>query len=253
MFTDTHFHLGKDSYSNPQEVLAKARENGVHLFIVSGCNRQEIEEVLPLADQNEDVYLTVGFHPDQTDKVTDEDFTYLKSILDNPKVIGIGEIGLDYHYGKENRDRQIELFRKQLALAEEKELPVVIHTREAIQDTYDIVKEFKVRGVLHCFSESYEMAQLFLKKDFYFGLGGVLTFKNSRLYEVVDKLPIDHLLLETDSPYLAPDPYRGQKNGPWNIPVIAQKLATIKNVSLKDVEKITYENTCQLFDLTKKM
>ena len=185
--------------------------------------------------------------------MTDEDFTYLKSVLDNPKVIGIGEIGLDYHYGKENRDRQIELFRKQLALAEEKELPVVIHTREAIQDTYDIVKEFKVRGVLHCFSESYEMAQLFLKKDFYFGLGGVLTFKNSRLYEVVDKLPIDHLLLETDSPYLAPDPYRGQKNGPWNIPVIAQKLATIKNVSLKDVEKITYENTCQLFDLTKKM
>ncbi len=253
MFIDTHFHLGSDSYEDYQEVLNEARKNQVSPFIVSGCNRKEIEEVLKIASTEKDVYLTLGYHPDCADSVTDDDLMFLEEQIKNHLCVGVGEIGLDYHYGKENRDKQIDLFKKQLALAEKYKLPVVIHTRDAIQDTYDIIKEYKVIGVLHCFNESLEMAKAFLKLGFYFGIGGVVTFKNSKLHEMVRELPLEKILLETDSPYLAPEPYRGKKNGPWNIPVIAQRIADIKEITLEDVSKITLTNTHRLFDLTKKM
>ena len=253
MYIDTHFHLGSDSYDDPEKVLEQAQENDVTTFIVSGCNRREMDEVLALAKGNEHLFVTIGYHPENASTVTEEDLSYLEKKLASSSVVGIGEIGLDYHYGKENIDQQKALFRAQLSFAEKYHLPVVIHTRDAIQDTYDILKDYNVTGVLHCFNESIEMANRFLKLGFYFGIGGVITFKNSKLYQTVEQLPLDRIVLETDSPYLAPEPYRGHKNGPWNIPIIAKKIADVKNIDVTEVAKITSHNAKQLFDLNKKL
>ena len=238
MYTDTHFHLGSDSYDDPEEVLKQAQENDVTTFIVSGCNRREMDEVLAFAEENGHLFVTIGYHPENASTVTEEDLSYLEEKLASSSVVGIGEIGLDYHYGKENIDQQQALFRAQL---------------DAIQDTYEILKDYNVKGVLHCFNESIEMANRFLKLGFYFGIGGVITFKNSKLYQTVEQLPLDRIVLETDSPYLAPEPYRGHKNGPWNIPIIAKKIADVKNIDVTEVAKITSHNAKQLFDLNKKL
>lgn len=249
MYIDTHFHLSSEDYDNPQEILEKARKNGIEKFIISGCDRKGIEEALQLADQFEDVFITIGYHPEFADSVNEDDLNYLEMCLSHPKVVGVGEIGLDYHYGKENRTKQIELFQYQLQLANQYQKPVVIHTRDAIQDTYDIIKNYDNKGVIHCFSESLEMAKLFIKLGYFLGIGGVVTFKNSKLYRIVEEIPLEFIVLETDSPYLAPDPYRGEKNGPWNIPIIAEKIANTKQISLEQVAQTTTNNACRLFDL----
>lgn len=158
--------------------------------------------------------MTIGYHPDEVDSLKDEDLEYLEKLLNNKKVIGIGEIGLDYYYNDSNTDLQKEWFRKQIELAIKHRLPIVVHTREATEDTYEILKEYDVRGVLHCYSGSLEMAKLYMEKGFFFGIGGVLTFKNSKLKDVVKEIPIQNLILETDSPYLAPEPKRGSVNEP---------------------------------------
>lgn len=248
MFTDTHFHLDHDFYEDYHQVLERAREVGVSLFLVSACSKESIREILMMEDVK-DVYFTIGYHPSEADTVTDADLVWLESLLSHKKVVGIGEIGLDYHYGKKNREKQIALFRKQLELAQKYQMPVVIHTRDAMQETYDILKEYSVKGVLHCFSGSVEMAKAFIARGFLLGIGGVVTFTNSKLYQVVDAVSLSSLLLEPDSPYLAPVPYRGSINGPWNIPVIAKKIAEVKGVSTEEVGRITTANACQLFDL----
>lgn len=246
---DTHFHLGSDDFLNPSEVLERARQEGVGPFIISGCNRKGIEEALQLVSQFEDVYASIGYHPEVADLVRDQDILFLEEALKHPKVVAVGEIGLDYHYGKENQDTQVSLFKQQLSLAITMHKPVVIHTRDAIQDTYDILSQYPLKGDIHCFSGSLEMAERFLKLGYYVGIGGVITFKNSKLYEVVEKLPLDRILLETDSPYLSPEPYRGMVNGPWNIPVIARKIAEVKGMDVSLVCHQTTQNARTLFDL----
>lgn len=251
MYIDTHLHLEKeDSF---EEVLQKAKEKNVQTLIISGCSRKGIDDALYIATKCDNIFVTIGYHPDVASEVTSLDLVYLEEQLKHDKVVGLGEIGLDYHYGKENMDKQKELFKKQLELAHKYDLPVVVHTRDAIQDTYDILKEYDGRCVLHCFSESIEMARLFLKKGFYFGIGGVLTFKNSKLYQVVRELPLENIVLETDSPYLSPEPYRGLTNGPWNIPIIAQKIAEIKEMDANVIASMTTLNASRLFDLEKKL
>lgn len=246
---DTHFHLGSDDFEDFQDVLKRARENGVHPFIISGCNRKGIEEALQIIDAEEDVYASIGYHPDVADIVSDEDLLFLEKALAHNKVVAVGEIGLDYHYGKENKEKQISLFQTQLAMAESFHKPVVIHTRDAIQDTYDILSKYHLKGDIHCFSESLEMAKRFLNLGYYLGIGGVLTFKNSKLYQVVEQVPLNRILLETDSPYLSPEPYRGMVNGPWNIPLIARKIAEIKGETISTIQEETTKNAKTLFDL----
>ena len=163
--------------------------------------------------------------------------------------MGVGEIGLDYHYTKDNREAQIALFEQQLALAEKNNLPVVIHSRDATEDTINTLKKYKVKGVIHCFSGSLEVAEIYIRMGFKLGFGGVVTFSNSNLYKVVEKIGLPNIVLETDSPYLAPVPYRGKQNSSKYVPVIAQKIADILGLSLEEVASVTTSNACELFDL----
>ena len=249
MFIDTHCHLSLEDYDDIDLVIKDNRDAGISKIVISGCSYDSIIESLDIADKYDDVFVTIGYHPDQVE-ITDEDkINYLKSKLNHPKVVGIGEIGLDYHYGKENRDAQIVLFEKQLKIAEDLNLPVVIHSRDATEDTIECLKKYKVHGVMHCFSGSVETAMIYKKMGFYLGIGGVVTFKNSNLYKVVEAVGLDSLVLETDSPYLAPEPVRGTKNSSKNIPYIAKRISEILDISVDEVSKKTLENTFNLFDL----
>lgn len=244
MFIDTHCHIEK----NGLDIIRRAKAFNVAPIIVSYCEKDEISNFVPFDDFN--VFYTLGYHPSEVKKVNDGDRAELKiKVLSNLSVVGIGEIGLDYHYGKEDQEEQIDLFRMQLSLAQELNFPVVIHSRDATLDTINILKEYKVRGVIHCFTGSLETAQIYQSMGFLLGIGGVLTFKNSHLKDVVKALPLSSFVLETDSPYLSPEPYRGQENEPKNIPVIASAMASIKEVSLEEVERITTDNARLLFDL----
>ena len=172
-------------------------------------------------------------------------------LVSSSRIVAIGEIGLDYYWRKDNKEKQRDLFQKQLDLAVKHQMPVVIHCRDAIQELYDILSQYKgkVKGVIHCFSGSYEMALAFIELGFVLGIGGVLTFKNSKLYQVVEKIPLSSIVLETDSPYLTPEPHRGEMNESKYIPLIAEKIAQIKGISLSEVEKITTDNAKRVFDL----
>ena len=188
-------------------------------------------------------------NPDQIDKVCDEDLKRLETLIKtNQKIVGIGEIGLDYHYGTD-KEKQKKLFKEQLKIAQRLNLPVVIHSRDATKDTIDILKMYNVSGVIHCFSGSLETANIYISMGYKLGIGGVLTFKNSKLYKVIENINLENIVLETDSPYLTPEPYRGKTNSSKYIPIIAKKLAEVKKVSIEEVAKITTNNAYLIFDL----
>ena len=249
MFIDTHCHLSKEDYDDLDLVIKDNIAAGVGKIIISGCSKGSIDESLDLASKYDNVFLTLGYHPSEVDYVTDELLIDLKSKLSNKKVVGLGEIGLDYYYGKESKEQQVLLFEKQLKIAEELGLVVVIHSRDATEDTINCLKKYNVYGVIHCFSGSVETAKIYVSMGYKLGIGGVVTFKNSKLYEVVKAVGIENVVLETDSPYLAPTPFRGQKNSSKYIPLIAEKVAEILNISVEEVAKITTSNACELFDL----
>ena len=251
MYIDTHCHLSLEDYDDIDLVVKENHESGIDKIIVSGCTKESIIESIDLANTYDDIFLTIGFHPSEASITTDLDLLFLKEkILENNKVIGIGEIGLDYHYGKEDMEKQKELFRKQMKLAEELKLPVVIHSRDATMDTIEILKEYpNVRGDIHCFSGSVETAQIYISMGYYLGIGGVVTFKNSNLFKVVEAVGIDHILLVTDAPYLAPEPFRGKLNSSKYIPIIAKRIAEILTISEEIVAEKTLFNTKTLFDL----
>ena len=246
MYIDTHCHLSSEDYDDIDLVIKENIDNNVSKIIVSGCDMGSIKEVLILSKKYPSVYLTLGFHPSE---VNNYDLDYLKEVLKEPKVVGLGEIGLDYHYGKEDTEEQKDLFRKQLDIAKELNIPVVIHSRDATKDTINILKEYNLKGVIHCFSGSLETALEYIEMGYLLGIGGVITFKNSKLYKVVEKVPLENIVLETDSPYLTPDPYRGKKNSSKYIPIIAKKISEIKKIDIEKVKEITTSNASKLFDL----
>ena len=245
MFTDTHCHLFKEYYDDINLIVNNAVNNNVNRFIVSGCSHSENIEVLDLKYPN--VYKVIGLHPDQASVYEDSQIDFIKENID--KIIGIGEIGLDYYYGKENIDKQKELFRKQLKLAQDLGLPVVIHSREATFDTINILKEYNVKGVIHSFSGSKETAIEYIKMGFLLGINGVITFKNCNLIEVLKEIGVDKIVLETDSPYLTPVPYRGEVNEPKHIIDIANFICENVNISLNDLAEITNKNIKSIFDI----
>lgn len=252
MFIDTHCHLSSEFYSDIPEVILEDEKAGMSQIIASFCEIDTVNDVCTFVDNYNIVYATIGFHPDQASKYTDTDLLKLRELcLKYKKIVGIGEIGLDYHYGKENRDEQIILFKKQLDLASELNLPVVIHSRDATRDTVDILKDYSLKGVIHCFSGSLEIAKEYIKMGFLLGIGGVVTFKNSKLPLVVREIPLESIVLETDSPYLTPTPYRGSVNSSKYIPIIAEKIAEIKRISTSEVASVTTNNALKLFDLGK--
>ena len=250
MYIDTHCHLSVEDYDDIEQVIMQNRDSNISKIIISGCTKDSIIESLDIANKYNDVFVTIGFHPSEASVTSKDDLVFLKECLNNSKVVGIGEIGLDYHYGTDDKELQKELFHEQLKLAGEYNLPVVIHSRDATFDTIEILKQYNIRGDIHCFSGSLETAKIYIKMGFYLGIGGVVTFKNSKLINVVKEIGLSNVLLETDSPYLTPEPFRGKKNSSKYIPYIAEYLADNLNISCLDVAKITTSNACNLFDLS---
>lgn len=248
MFTDTHCHIYKEYFDKIDVILDKALKNKVNRIINNADNIETSKEVLSLIERYSNMYGAIGIHPEHVDNYTKDDLEFIEKNLKNEKIIAIGEIGLDYHYTKENKKEQIELFEQQLKLAEKYNKPVIVHSREATKDTIDTLKKYKVKGVIHSFSGSYETACIYIKMGFLLGVNGVITFKNSNIKEVYKSISLHNIVLETDSPYLAPTPYRGKKNEPSNILVIAEFLASLYGVSLSYLSEVTNENISRIFD-----
>ena len=250
MFIDTHMHIGDDFGVQPDLYVKNATDVQVEVLIASFCEKDDIMLSTKFVEKYKNLYACIGYHPEVSNKIVEKDYEILEEMVkNNPKIVAIGEIGLDYYWNKDNKDKQREVFCKQLEIAEKLKVPVVIHSRDSINETYEILKKYKVSGVIHCFSGSLEMAKKFISLGFLLGIGGVVTFKNSKLFEVIEKLELTNIVLETDSPYLTPEPNRGKINESSNIPYIAQKIAEVKHIPLENVAKITTENAIRTFDL----
>lgn len=249
MFTDTHCHIYKEYYDNIDQIIKNAKENHVNRIINNGCDKKSNEEVLRWIKIIPNMYGALGIHPENVLNYQEEDLNWLEKELKSPKIIAIGEIGLDYHYTKENKEKQKELLKRQLDLATKYNLPVIIHSRDATQDTIEILKNYQLKGVIHSFSGSKETAQIYIKMGYLLGINGVITFKNSHLKEIIKDIPLKNIILETDSPYLTPVPYRGTKNEPARILDIAKFICLEKNIELDQLATITNENIKRIFDI----
>lgn len=255
MIFETHAHYDDKAFDEDREnLLLELYQNGITTIINVSSDLASIKRTLSLAEKYPYIYGAVGVHPSDSGELTEETFLELTKACQHEKVVAVGEIGLDYYWQEPEKKIQKKWFERQLLLAQEVSLPVIIHSREAAKDTLDMMRALhaeKSGGVIHCFSYSKEMAAEFLKLDYYFGIGGVVTFQNAKkLREVVAYLPIDKILLETDSPYLAPVPNRGKRNNSGNIPYIAQELAQIKGVSYEEIIAATRQNSERLFGVS---
>lgn len=249
MFTDTHCHIFKEYYEEIDKVLENAKNVSINRVINNGCDHKSNIEVIDLVDKYPKMYGAIGIHPESVDTYNVEELKFIEENLNNPKIIAIGEIGLDYHYTKENKEKQIELFEYQLNLAEKFHMPVIIHSREATEDTINILKKYKVTGVIHSFSGSLETARIYIKMGFLLGINGVITFKNSKLKDIIKEIGLKNVILETDSPYLTPEPYRGTKNEPARVSNIAEFICDLKGVTKESLANITNDNIKRIFDI----
>lgn len=250
MLIDSHCHLLSSEYDDVDKEIKDAILSGVDKVIINGYDIKSSLEAVKLAKKYDEVYAAVGIGPENISDVTAEDILKIKELVYNDKVVAIGEIGLDYYWTKENKTEQINVFKNMLSIAKEKSLPVIVHNREATMDTYNLINEYNVTGILHCFSGSVETAKEFIKKDFLIGIGGVVTFKNAKkLKEVVKEIPLECISLETDSPYLSPEPFRGKKNNPTKLSYIVREIAVLKGVSEEKVINVTGCNVVAKFDL----
>ena len=247
---DTHCHVYKNEMENYENIIKECDKNNIKL-IINGTDKESNEEILKLSKIFDNVYASIGYAQDVANDINEDDFILLDEQIKNNKIVAIGEIGIDYYWTKENKDKQIYIFKKQLELAEKYNLPVIVHARDAVQDVYDNIKKSNVRkGSMHCYSGSYEMAKEFIKLGFKIGIDGPITFKNNKKQvELVEKLDLKDLLVETDSPYLSPEPNRGKQNTPLNLIYIINKIAEIKNETPEKVIKILNENTINLYNL----
>lgn len=253
MFIDTHCHIFSEYYDDIDKVISECRDNNIDKIIVNGSNIKSNIEVMELANKYDIVYAAIGFHPTELDDFKEKYFRFLEENINNSKVVAIGEIGLDYHYDNTDKEKQIMVFRRQLDIANKYNKPIIVHSRDSMQDTYNILKQYKVKGSIHCFSGSVEMAREFIKLGYKLGIGGIITYKNAKtIKEVVRDIDLSYILLETDSPYLTPSPYRGESNSPKYIPLIAEAIADIKDVSIVDISRVTTANAEAIFDFFSK-
>lgn len=252
MLFDTHVHLNARQYlEDRDEVIQRALDNDVSYMVVVGFDRETIPLALEIAEQNEMIYAAIGWHPVDAIDCTEADLAWIEELSSHPKVVALGEMGLDYHWDKSPKEVQKEVFRKQIRLAKKVNLPIVIHNREATEDIIQILQEEKaseVGGIMHCYNDSVKYVQTCLDMNFYISLGGPVTFKNATSpKEVAAMVPIDRLLIETDAPFLTPHPYRGKRNEPAYVKLVAEKVAEIRGLSLKELGKMTTKNGLKLF------
>lgn len=250
---ESHAHYDSSKFAEDrEELLNSIQENEVGTIINVGASWKSVTSVIELAEKYPFIYAALGLHPDEVGDLNEERFVFLKEQCRKEKVVAIGEIGLDYYWDNESHDIQKKWFVRQLELARELDLPVIIHSRDAAEDTLKIMKEHAqgLRGVIHCFSYSKELAEEYVKMGFHIGIGGVVTFKNGKkLKEVAEVVPLEKILLETDCPYLAPEPYRGKRNSSLYIPHIAQAIADIKGITYEEVVAQTEQNGKLLFGI----
>ncbi len=254
MIFDSHAHYDDSRFDEDRhELLTSLHENGVGKIVNIGASLRSCEEMINFIEKYDFMYGTVGVHPEDLAAMSDAFLEKMKVWAQHEKIVAIGEIGLDYYYDDVAPNLQKEWFIKQANLARELSLPIVVHSRDAAKDTVDMLRGMhaeEIGGVIHCYSYTKETARDFLNMDFYFGVGGVLTFKNGKkLREAVEYIPIDKIVVETDCPYLAPEPYRGKRNHSGYIAYVLDKLAEIKGISREELERITYENACRLYRL----
>ncbi|QAY67472.1 TatD family hydrolase [Paenibacillus protaetiae] len=254
MLFDTHAHLDSPNFDGDRdEVIARAREAGVGLIVNIGFNRETIPTTIALAEQHDFIYAAVGWHPVDSIDMKPGDLEWIEQLASHPKVVAIGEIGLDYHWDTSPKEVQHHVFREQIRLAKKVGKPIIIHNRDAHEDIVKILKEenaSEVGGIMHCFSGSWETAKLCLDMNFYISFGGPVTFKNARVpKEVLAKVPLDRLLIETDCPYLAPHPYRGKRNESAYVALVAEAAAEITGKSVGEISRITAENGRKCFGL----
>lgn len=254
MIFETHAHYDDEAFDEDRDILLSSmRENEIEYIVNVGSNLESTAASLELAAKYPFVYVAAGVHPSETGTLDEEGFAWLKKQCVSDKVVAVGEIGLDYYWDEPAHDVQKIWFARQLDLARQVKRPVIIHSRDAAKDTFDIMTEKRageIGGVVHCYSYSAEMALDFVKMGFYIGIGGVVTFKNGKkMKDVVEALPVERILLETDCPYLAPEPNRGKRNSSLNLPYIAQKIAEIKGLSYEEVVTITSKNAKNMYRL----
>lgn len=254
MFIDTHVHLNADQYEEDlQEVIDRALEAKVERMVVIGFDRKTIERTMQLIEQYDFVYGVIGWHPVDAIDCTPQDLEWIEQLASHPKIVGIGETGLDYYWDKSPKDVQQELFRKQIQLAQKINLPIVIHNRDATGDVVQILREenaASVGGVMHCFSGSVETARECIAMNFKISLGGPVTFKNARLpKEVATEIALEHLMIETDAPYLAPHPHRGKRNEPAFVPLVAEEIARLKGLTIEEIAQATTANAKNFFGI----
>lgn len=253
MIIDTHAHYDDEQFDTDRDELLKSmHDGGIGLIVNAASTLESWGKIQRLTEEYPFVYGAVGIHPDEAGTLTEEHMSEMERLLDLEKIVAVGEIGLDYYWDNESHDVQKKWFIRQLELAKRKDMPVIIHSREAAADTMEIMRGYAsgMRAVIHCYSYSVEMAREYVKMGYYIGIGGVVTFKNAKkLLNVVKEIPLTSIVLETDCPYLAPVPYRGKRNSSLYLPYVAEKIAEIKGVSIEEVVRQTEENSRMLYDL----
>jgi len=252
MLVDTHVHLNSKKFKdNLPQVITRAHEAGVELMIVVGFDHETNLKAIELAEKYPFIYATVGFHPTDARHVKESDYEILNKQLKHEKVVGVGECGLDFYWDKEFIDKQIEVFKRQIELSIKFDKPLIIHMRDASEATFNVLSEYKdLKGIMHCYSGSAEMVEMFLKLGLHISLGGPVTFKNGKVPKEVAKIvPIDKLLIETDAPYLSPHPFRGKTNEPARVKLVAEEIARLRDESYVEIAKKTAKNAYKLFNI----
>lgn len=248
---DTHAHYDDSRFDEDRdELLSSLSEKGVSHIVNCGCDLKSSLTTLALAEKYDFIYAALGVHAHEAEDTTEEDLQKITELYSNERVVAVGEIGLDYHYDFSPRERQIEVFERQIKLAKELDLPIIVHDREAHEDTMNLLKKYRPKGVVHCFSGSAESAKEIVKLGMYIGIGGAVTFKNAKKpVEVVECIPLDRLLLETDAPYMTPVPFRGTRCDSAHIAYTAEKIAEIKGMDVQELIDICNENAKRLFGI----
>ncbi len=260
MLIDTHAHIYLDRFDNDREaMLARARDAGVGAILMPAIDVNSIRKALALAEKHQGLFVMAALHPSETKEATDEDFRIVSAFCEHPKVVAVGESGLDYYWDRSFDERQHDFLKRHIQLAADRDLPLILHNREASQDLVRILQEEKqassdperIRGIFHCFGGPASFAEEVIALGFFVGLGGTLTFKNSGVSEAVRGVAMDRVVLETDAPFLAPVPHRGKRNEPAYVKLVAEKLAEVKGITVEEVERITTDNAIRLFKLPR--